>query len=47
MKVNYFENQQDYLINEGFYKNLILGEWVDEVSIYDAILDEMIVINKM
>lgn len=46
-KVNYLENQQDYLINEGFYKNLILGEWVDEVSIYDAILDEMIVINKM
>jgi len=46
-KANYLENQQDYFINDGFYKNLILGEWVDEVSIYDAILDEMIIINKM
>lgn len=26
---------------------MILGEWVEEVSIYDAILDEMIVINNM
>ncbi|MFU0827923.1 MAG: AAA family ATPase containing protein [Lachnoclostridium sp.] len=46
-KANYLENQQDYFINDGFYKNLILGEWVDEVSICDAILDEMIIINKM
>lgn len=46
-KANYLENQQDYFINDGFYKNLILGEWVDEVSIYDAILDEMMIINKM
>lgn len=46
-KANYLENQQDYFINDGFYKNLILGEWVDEVSIYDAILDKMIIINKM
>lgn len=46
-KINYLERQQDYFINEGFYKNLILGEWVDEVSIYDAVLDEMIIINKM
>ena len=46
-KANYLENQQDYFINDGFYKNLILGEWIDEVSIYDAILDEMIIINKM
>lgn len=46
-KINYLDHQQDYFINGGFYKNLILGEWVDEVSIYDAVLDEMIVINNM
>ncbi len=46
-KINYLERQQDYVINNGFYKNLILGEWIDEVSIYSAVFDEMIVINKM
>ncbi|AEE92443.1 AAA family ATPase containing protein [Tepidanaerobacter acetatoxydans Re1] len=46
-KLTYIECQHDYIINEGFYRNQILGEWIDEVSIYDAILDEMIVINKM
>jgi len=46
-KINYITSQQDYIINDGFYKNLILGEWIDEVSIYSAVLDEMIVINMM
>lgn len=46
-KIDCLECQQNYIINEGFYKNQILGEWVDEVSIYDAVLDEMIVINNM
>ncbi len=46
-KINYIDCQQDYVINDGFYKNLILGEWIEEVSIYSAVLDEMIIINKM
>ncbi|WP_204280928.1 hypothetical protein, partial [Serratia marcescens] len=39
-KLTYIECQHDYIINEGFYRNQILGEWIDEVSIYDAILLE-------
>ncbi|WP_427339601.1 hypothetical protein [Caloranaerobacter sp. DY30410] len=46
-KIHYIPNQEDYKINYSFYKNTILGQWVDEVSIYDALLEEMIVINKM
>jgi hypothetical protein len=46
-KIHLIDNQDFYYANKGFYKNLILGEWIDEVSIYDALLDEMKVINKM
>jgi hypothetical protein len=46
-KINYLEKQEDYFINSGFYDNLILGKWIDEISIYDALLDEMKVINPM
>lgn len=46
-KINYLEKQEDYFINSGFYDNLILGKWIDEISIYDALLDEMKVINSM
>lgn len=41
------DNQDNYIINIGLYKNLILGEWIDEISIYVAILMEIHYINKM
>lgn len=40
-------NQENYYINSSFYKNTILGQWTDKISIYDAILDEMKLINKL
>lgn len=46
-KIKMLKDQGNYLINPNFYKNLILGEWVDQVSIYDALLEEMIIINNM
>lgn len=46
-KIYLLDNQNDYVINEDFYKNTILNQWVDNVSIFDALLEEMIVINKM
>jgi hypothetical protein len=46
-KIHFLDQQENYLINYGFYKNTILNRWVDEVSIYDAIIDEMNVINTM
>jgi hypothetical protein len=46
-KINFLTNQEEFHINSGFLKNTIYSEWVDEVSIYDALLEEMIVINKM
>ena len=33
-------------IHKGFFKNLILGEWVEEYWIFHALLEEMIIINK-
>lgn len=39
-------NQNKYEINYGFIKNLLLGEWVEEVWIFHALIDEMNVINK-
>lgn len=41
------DNQDAYFPNEGFVKNLILGEWVHNISIYQALLMEQHYINKM
>lgn len=46
-RIHYIQNQDDYRINYGFYQNTILNQWVEQVSIYDALLEEMIVINNM
>lgn len=43
----YYNNQKDFQINKPFYDNLIIGEFTEYVSIYDAILDEVKVINQM
>lgn len=43
----YLENQEDYFPNEGFVKNLILGEWVENISIYQALTMEIHYINEM
>lgn len=40
-------NQNEYVVEAGFYKNEILGEFVDKYWIMDAILDEMCVINEL
>lgn len=40
-------NQNNYAVESGFYKNAILGEFVDKYWIMNAILDEMRVINDM
>ena len=41
------ENTEEYHPNNGFIKNLIHGEWVENISIFDALLMEIHVINKM
>lgn len=41
------DNQYDYKMNDGFYKNLIEGEWVEDISIYQALLMEIHTINLM
>ena len=41
------ENQNSCHIHPGFIKNLILGEWVTEVWVFHAIIDEMKVINNI
>lgn len=41
------KQQNDFVINRGFYENLVIGNWINNVSIYDALLDEMKIINKM
>lgn len=41
------ENQEEYIPNEGFVKNLIYGKWVDNISLYQALLMEMHYINEM
>jgi len=33
-------------INQGFIKNLIIGEWVEEIWIFHALIEEMKVINE-
>lgn len=41
------EKQESCHIHPGFIKNLIFGEWVTETWVFHAIIDEMIVINKI
>jgi hypothetical protein len=41
------KNQDEYVINYGFYENLILGNWLEDIPIYEALLDEIKIINKM
>jgi hypothetical protein len=41
------DNQDEYCPNEGFVKNLIYGEWVENISIFEALLMEEEYINKM
>ena len=41
------QNQDKCHVHPGFIKNLLLGEWVTEAWVFHAIIDEMIVINKM
>lgn len=41
------ENSEDYYPNNGFIKNLIYGEWVEDISIFNALLMEIHYINKM
>lgn len=39
-------NQSECLISPGFIKNLVLGEWVEEIWIFHALIEEMIIINN-
>jgi len=41
------DNQKGYYPNYGFYKNLILGEWEENISIYKALVMEIHYINEM
>lgn len=41
------DNQEEYSINYPFYQNLVLGDWSEDISIFDALLDEIVIINKM
>ena len=43
----YLENQNDYYPNDSFVENLIMGEWVEYISIYQALIMEMHYINEM
>jgi len=40
-------DQTAWIANGGFIKNLMLGEWVNEIWVYDAILKEQIIVNDM
>lgn len=39
--------QDKYHIHPGFIKNLVIGEWVTEMWVFHAIIDEMNTINEM
>lgn len=41
------QNQSSFIINSGFVQNLLYGEWVDSYWIFDALLDELKLINDM
>ena len=42
-----FDESENYFPNNGFIKNLIYGEWVKDISIFDAIVMEIQVANSM
>ncbi len=44
---HFLEDSDRYYPNSGFVKNLIRGEWVDDISIFDALLMEIHFINEM
>lgn len=41
------DHQENYYPNSGFVQNLILGEWVEEISIFQALTMELHYINLM
>lgn len=41
------DDSDSYYPNNGFIKNLIYGEWVKDISIFDALLMEIYFINRM
>lgn len=41
------EDQENYYPNKGFVQNLILGEWIDDISIFQALTMEIHYINLM
>ncbi len=43
----WLDNQDKYFPNSGFVKNLIKGEWVEDISIFSALLMELHTINEM
>ena len=43
----YLENQDEYYPSGEFVKNLIYGEWIDTISIYQALTMEIHYINEM
>jgi len=42
-----YDKSENYYPNNGFVKNLINGEWVDDISIFNAMLMEIQIINLM
>ena len=40
-------NQKEFRVNYGFIKNLLYADWVTEYWIFDALLDEIKLINAM
>lgn len=40
-------DQSKFVVNSGFIKNLLFGGWVDKYWIFDALLDEIKLINSM
>lgn len=42
-----YKNSDNYYPNNAFIKNLIYGEWVENISIFDAMLMEINLINSM
>ena len=41
------EDQKEWIVNEGFKKAYLIGEWLDEVWFYDEIINNISLINKM
>lgn len=40
------QDQEKCQISSGFVKNLIMGEWVEEIWIFHALIEEMTIINE-